>query len=293
MSSPLRNNTSDRGSECDAAGGAGESLALRVYTRAELREIDRASVNDFGVPLLVLIENAATQLARVCCELRPAPPRSALLLCSRGNNGADALALARQLHNLRWNLHILLTHPPETYRDVAAIHLHTARQMNIPISVATPNATPTEVSRLLESLAPRPLIIDGLLGTGLEQPIAADSTVAALVGAINAILATRHHPMILSIDLPSGLDADTGHPLGPASAPAVRADVTVSFVGLKRGFTFPHAHPYLGRVIVAPINAPREIEQRLGTPIHAATFAALVASAERVRREPEAEPRLE
>lgn len=251
-----------------------EPPALRIYTRAELREIDRLAIEHYGIPILVLIENAAFQLALVASELLPAPSRSALIVCSRGNNGADALALARHLHNAGWNLHLLLSHPPEAFRDPAAIHLHTARQMGIPIHVSTAHSAAIDVPHLLASFATPTLIIDALLGTGAERPIESSTSIAALITAINAARTPtstaphtdRPRPIILSIDLPSALDADTGLPLAPEPEPCVRADITVSFLGLKRGFTFPHARPFLGRVIIAPINAPRAIEHQLGTP---------------------------
>ena len=99
------------------------------------------------------------------------------------------------------------------------------------------------------------VVVDAIFGTGLDRAVG--GAAAGWIEWING----QDQP-VLAVDVPSGLDCDTGAPLGYA----VRADRTVTFVGLKRGFLEPAAQPYIGEVVVVDIGAPIELYERLGTP---------------------------
>ena len=112
------------------------------------------------------------------------------------------------------------------------------------------------VDRTVDRFGPPDLVVDALLGTGLASNVR--EPIAGLIGWVNEL--GRKGATVLAVDIPSGLDCDSGEPLGAA----VQADVTVSFVGLKKGFTGLTAQGYIGEVIVADIGAPRELVESLG-----------------------------
>ena len=209
-------------------------------TRAQVRQIDRLAVERYHVPGVVLMENAAIAAANTAAAMLPPGAGAVLILCGGGNNGGDGLAVARHLHNRGYDVRILLTADPEKYIGEAKINWDICQAMKLPFANATPQA-------IVQSGAG--LIVDAIFGTGLTQPPRAPF--ADLVAAVEKTGAP-----VLAIDIPSGLDCDTGRPLGPA---CVRAKRTVTFVAEKTGFGEPEAREYLGEVIVGDIGCPREL----------------------------------
>lgn len=236
-----------------------EPAELLVFTRRGLREVDRLAFEEFGLPTLLLMENAAIHLADVALHLLHDVPRPrVLILCGPGNNGGDGLALARHLHNASVEVLIVLAAEPARYTGDAAANLRVVERMGLPITVAEAAAPGAALARLAAGEGRPDLVVDALLGTGLDQTVR--EPMLSLIRAVNGL----HHEgaLVLAVDLPSGLDADTGDPLGDA----VEADVTVSFVGLKAGFLTLSAQAYVGEVIIADIGAPKELVARFGTP---------------------------
>lgn len=232
-----------------------EGPDLLVFTRGAAREVDRLAAEQYGMPTLLLMENAAIHLADVALHLlQDAESPSALILCGPGNNGGDGLALARHLHNSSVDVRVVLASPRERYTGDAAVNLGIVERMGLPIIAADGGI---DAIAAASGGAGRPeLVVDALVGTGLEQDVR--EPVASLIGLANRL--RQEGSLVLAVDLPSGLNADTGEPLGAA----VHADVTVSFVGLKRGFTNLTAQEYLGEVIIADIGVPRELAERMG-----------------------------
>jgi NAD(P)H-hydrate epimerase len=218
-----------------------------VMSRTQVREVDRIAINDFHVPGIVLMENAARAVVDeafhilVDRRIRKASTET-LILCGGGNNGGDGLAVARLLHNRKVPVRIALTVDPSRYRGDAMINWNIVRAMSLPVSDATP-----DLIRKFDGV-----IIDAIFGTGLSEP--PRDPFPALVQAI-----TSSANPVLAVDVPSGLDCDTGEPLGPA---AVVADRTVTFVARKPGFNNPAAAKYLGEVVVGDIGCPREAIRR-------------------------------
>lgn len=209
-------------------------------TRAQVREIDRRSVEEFHIPGVVLMENAARAAAEVAMEmLGNGPGKKVLILCGGGNNGGDGLAVARHLHNAGCEIQIAMTTDPARYQNEALVNWQITQAMRLlTVQASTVLIETTEAS----------LIIDAIFGTGLENP--PRPPFAELVAALDESTVP-----ILSIDIPSGLDCDTGQPMGPC----VKATSTVTFVAEKAGFAAPEAQPYLGKVTVAGIGCPREL----------------------------------
>lgn len=215
-----------------------------IFTREQVRRIDALAVERYRIPSIVLMENASRGLADVAGRML-GDKRRVLICCGGGNNGGDGLAAARHLHNRGYEATIHLTRPADSYTGDALINLRICRAMKLPMLGAD---TP------LDQLPGADLLLDGLFGTGLTQPVRAPFD--AIIQWMN-----RQPAPILAIDIPSGLDCDTGRPLGIA----VKAAATVSFVGLKLGFLQPDSRDYTGQIHIADIGAPRELLQEIGS----------------------------
>jgi NAD(P)H-hydrate epimerase len=215
-------------------------------TREQVRQVDRLSIEQYHIPGIVLMENAARAVSAAAVQMlaQIGTPR-ALVVCGGGNNGGDGLAVARLLHNAGCDISIALTVDPAGYQVDALINWRIVQAMKLP-------AAALATSHLAEPQ--RLLLIDAIFATGLSQaprdPF--PSTIAMI---------EQSRPAVLAVDLPSGLDCDTGEPLGPA---CIRADRTVSFVAEKAGFANPSSRQYTGLVTVGDIGCPRAaIEQAL------------------------------
>jgi NAD(P)H-hydrate epimerase len=208
-------------------------------SRQQVREIDRRSVQEFKIPGVVLMENAARTASDLAMQLLPQKTGEVLILCGGGNNGGDGLAVARHLHNHRVNLKILLTTDPGKYQAEALVNWQIVQAM----------ALPATMLNLAELSAAHPaLFIDAIFGTGLTQaPRAPFGEIARIVNSLGS--------PVLAIDIPSGLDCDTGRPLGAC----IKATRTITFVAEKIGFAQPAAAEYLGIVTVGDIGCPREL----------------------------------
>jgi NAD(P)H-hydrate epimerase len=213
-------------------------------TRNQVREIDRRAINDFHIPGIVLMENAARAVVDVALTFNA---KDILIICGGGNNGGDGLAVARHLHNRGANVTIALTIDPSKYQGDALINWNITQAMKLP-------TRPFDI-RLLDT--PRPqLIIDAIFGTGLDKP--PRDPFGEIAAAINASKLP-----VLAVDVPSGLDCDTGVPLGAC----IVATHTVTFVAEKVGFANAEAKKYLGRVTISDIGCPHELVDQSFTPI--------------------------
>jgi NAD(P)H-hydrate epimerase len=222
-----------------AGTSAGTVEPVRL-TRAQVREVDRLAIEVYLIPGIVLMENASRAVTAEALALMIdfRIPR-ALILCGGGNNGGDGLAVARHLHNRGVEVAIGLAVDPARYHGDALINWQIVKAMRLPVAEATP-----ELVRASDAL-----IIDAIFGTGLTE--APRNPFPALVQAI-----TECDCPVLAVDLPSGLDCDTGQPFGPAT---IVADRTVTFVAEKAGFANPASRQFSGEVIVGDIGCPREL----------------------------------
>lgn len=216
-----------------------------MFTRRGLRELDRLAAEEFGLPTIVLMENAGRAVAEVVLDaLGKAERPGVLAFIGPGSNGGDGLVAMRHLSNAEVEIKGVLAAAPEAYTGDAAVNLQVVQRMGL------------SVSHMGDAAGERPgVVIDALLGTGLSRPV--EGFAAGLVQEIARL--RQEGARVLSVDIPSGLDADTGGILGCA----VQADVTVSLVGLKLGFAALGAQEYLGEVVVADIGVPRSLLARL------------------------------
>jgi len=215
-------------------------------TRAQVREIDRLASERYLIPSIVLMENAARSATDVASDMLDGECfGQVLILCGGGNNGGDGLAVARHLHNRGADVSIALTTRAEDYKGDALINFNIVRQMQLKIA-------PVEIEEIPKSSAL--LIIDAIFGTGLNRP--PREPFGKIVDAVK-----RSQKPVLAIDVPSGLDCDTGQALGPC----VEATQTITFVAEKVGFENPTARKYLGKVTVGDIGCPRELIEEVQT----------------------------
>lgn len=248
-----------------AAEPPAEGGLVYVLSRAGLRQIDALCVERYGLPTIALMENAAGQVAAVAERMLLERPGPVLVVCGRGNNGGDGLAAARHLHNAGHATAVLLAADPGRFGGDAAAQLLVVGRMGLRVGVTDPADPRAAFGALWRDLPDPVLVIDALLGTGAEGPVLPGSPAAHLIGAIND--ARRLGARVLAVDLPSGMDADTGRGLGPPSDPMVTADATVSMVGWKQGFLSAGAAEALGEVMIADIGCPRELVRRIGRPM--------------------------
>ncbi len=219
---------------------------VRPLTRDEVRELDRIAIEEYGVPAVVLMENAGRACADAAGEmLGAADAARVVVVCGRGNNGGDGFVVARHLANRGCKVEVLLLGCVEAVMErggETAVNLGIVLRTGIHV---TELRSGREAAR---AIADRPggcLLVDALLGTGLSGRVR-----EPFLSAIRAM--NRSPSPVLSVDIPSGLDADTGEPLGAA----VRADRTVTFAASKVGMARPAAARFLGALTVADIGIP-------------------------------------
>ena len=223
------------------------STGTLTFDREGLQALDRRAVEEFGIPTLVLMENAGRAVA-LAVQHAVRPGSRVLIVCGPGNNGGDGLVAARHLHNAGADVMVLLLAPREKFTEAGAIQLKIIDAMNLPVEILTPGHA--EFRDWLVEGSPGDIVVDALFGTGLSRTI--EGLTREVIDAIN-----KCGRRVISIDIPSGLDCDTGQPLGIA----IKAAETVSFCGLKKGFEAGRS--YVGKVIVADIGAPVELLRQL------------------------------
>jgi NAD(P)H-hydrate epimerase len=220
---------------------SGETAAsVFRLSRAQVREVDRIAIEEFHVPGIVLMENASRAVAEVVWNKSiDGRGGKVLILCGGGNNGGDGLAAARHLHNRGADVRIGLLTDPQKYKGDALTNWRIIEAMRLPRDQATPATVRASAADV---------IVDAIFGTGLTEP--PREPFGELVQAI-----AESNVHTIAVDLPSGMDCDTGKLLGHA---CVRAHQTVTFVAEKQGFANPASRSFTGEVIVADIGCPRE-----------------------------------
>jgi NAD(P)H-hydrate epimerase len=227
-------------------------------TRDEVREVDRLAIEELGIPGVVLMENAGLGAAGIALELLgEAPSVPVVIVCGGGNNGGDGWVVARHLDLAGVPVVVATLQPRERARGDAAVMREIVERTGLRI---VPIGTEGELAAARADLGPAALVVDALLGTGFRDTGGADCVRADTRRAIDWISElSASGASVLALDVPSGLDCDTGRP----SASTVRADRTATFVAPKIGFGAPEASPFLGRVEVVSIGAPTSLVQRV------------------------------
>ncbi|MCA9016756.1 MAG: NAD(P)H-hydrate epimerase [Planctomycetaceae bacterium] len=216
---------------------------IERLSRTEVRSVDQRTIEEFGLPGIALMENAGRGVFELLLSLKVKGP---VTICAgKGNNGGDGFVIARHLDNAGIPVQIHLLADPEHLTGDAAINFHVASRMGIPIQ-PDPDLSDPEAFRTF--LSDADWIVDALLGTGVQGAIRPPFTTAIQI--INAAPGKK-----LAVDLPSGLDCDTGLSLGDC----IIAAETATFVAEKKGFVVPESKHFTGTVHVVDIGAPRQI----------------------------------
>ncbi len=215
-------------------------------TAAQMRHWDAAAVAH-GIPECLLMENAAREALRLLQQLQGnLQGKSVLLFMGSGNNGGDAVCLARHLRDVGALPLVLHTKPLSAYKGVTKQHLRMAQTCGVPLRPLT--------ERALKSLAPASIVVDGLLGTGFEGSLR-----PSFIQYIKAINDFASQAFILALDIPSGCEAHSGLP-NPSSPMAVHAHATLCFAAAKPGLVLPEAKPYTGQIFVRNIGMPHVVQ---------------------------------
>jgi NAD(P)H-hydrate epimerase len=217
-----------------------------VLTVAQMREADHRAIEEFGIPGVVLMENAGRGAAELAEEmLAGGGGRRVLVLAGRGNNGGDGFVVARHLHNASVDVRVRVLAGLDDIRGDARVNLDVIRRMGLDLSTLR---LPGEEKALAAELENCDLVIDAMLGTGTTGDIRDPFRTA--IDLVN-----RSGLPVLAVDVPSGLDADTGDPLGTC----LIATRTATFAAVKAGMNNPSAARYLGILTVIDIGLPREL----------------------------------
>ena len=228
----------------------------QAITREQSRRVDELASSELGIPGIVLMENAGINAASVVLDTIDSHFHIAMteahicVLCGGGNNGGDGYVIARHLHNWGAGVTIHTVKDPDSLDGDALTNCRICQAMGMAIErIDSDGSLRSAAGAWNRSHA----LIDALLGTGFSGRVRDD--LARVIEACNGV----DGPMVFAVDVPSGLDCDTGEP----SPLAVRADVTVTFVERKVGFDRPGAAEHLGRVVVADIGVPPALVERV------------------------------
>lgn len=220
---------------------------MKYLTVKEMQELDRKTIREYGIPALILMENAGRAVADEAIKmLQNTKNASVSILCGQGNNGGDGLVAARHLFNNGIKVKIFylgdIKNALTKSKRETKVNLNIILKMKIPIE----EIKQLDLSDLIPHFKHSNLIIDAIFGIGLTRLI--EGQLKHLIEAVNQL-----DVPVIAIDVPSGIDCDNGIPLDIA----IHATKTVTFGAPKIGFDKRSAKKYLGRLVVADISVPR------------------------------------
>lgn len=223
---------------------------MRILTAEQMARVDRAAVEELGVPSMVLMENAALGLAEAVATSFPEASTVAIY-CGPGNNGGDGLALARHLAVRGYRVRCFLAFAGKGTRGDAATQLEICRRMGEGLVPLPEIGAEGPLDEAVDAAWRADLVVDALFGTGLSRPL--EGRFAELVEGLNGV--TTHR---LAVDLPSGLNGSRTEPFGPH----LSADVTVTFGAPKPAQVFSPTAEAVGTLVVADLGVPRWLMDR-------------------------------
>jgi ADP-dependent NAD(P)H-hydrate dehydratase / NAD(P)H-hydrate epimerase len=226
---------------------------MKILTAAETREVDRLTTERAGTPSLALMENAGRSVAEfIRSQLPSFARRKVVVLCGKGNNGGDGFVVARHLLEMGAKPVVYFFASPQEAKGEAATNLSLWKESGGKF-IALPDAAALASASL--DFSKRAIIVDALLGTGVRGSV--EGLLRSVIERINARPASVS---VISVDIPSGLNADAGEVCGVA----VRADRTVTFTAPKLGFFYGAAADYQGQLVVREIGSPPELIEEVG-----------------------------
>lgn len=257
-----------------------------VLDRATARSIDSITIEKFGLPGVILMENAGRNSAEYLLSLRNAIDARdrdpVAICCGKGNNGGDGYVMARYLDNYGIPVKVLLFVDKSKIAQDALTHFRVMQNAGIEV-IELYQDNKFDIQTMRRELGDVKWIIDGLFGTGLKGEL--KGPYAEIIFEINSFAASSADSKIFAIDIPSGLDCDSGEPIARitrldntlidnnrvqninfdfvADNFAIRADYTATFIGMKKGFLNAAAEKWLGQVKVIDIGIPKKALETL------------------------------
>jgi NAD(P)H-hydrate epimerase len=220
----------------------------KALKRDEIREIDRKAIEEYGIPGLILMENAGRNVVEEILKMLIDPLKAEVaIFCGKGNNGGDGFVIARHLYNRGVNISVYLTTKVSGVLadSDAGTNLKILLNMNINIKELQNLQDIEEIGKELQGCD---IIVDAIFGTGLSGEVR--EPVNSLIRKIN-----ETNIPVISVDIPSGLNCDEGIALGTA----IKATKTVTFVSPKAGFFKGNGGKFIGELIVTDISVPKEL----------------------------------
>ncbi len=235
---------------------------MKLATSSQMQKLDAAAIDTVGIPGIVLMENAGKGTVDALeHSFGPVQGKTVLCFIGPGNNGGDGLVIARHVMQRKGLPYLIYLIEPEKLKNDARINANICINLHIPHTVFTDN---DEISQLEQQIAglhfshPVHSLVDSLFGTGLRRP--PEGRFARIISCINS-LANRKKWPVIAVDIPSGLSADTGEPLGCA----VRADLSVTY-GLAKPGHFLHGGATAGKVEIVDIGIPQQVIDNASLP---------------------------
>ncbi len=227
-------------------------MSSLTLTRLQVRDVDRRAIEDYGLPGLVLMENAGRGAVDVLCRWGCCGP---VVICAgKGNNGGDGFVIARHLAIRGIEAHVVLCCAGDQLHGDAAINYRVLQRAGLAGHTLGTDLTADELTGLLASAD---WIVDALLGTGSQGVVR-----EPYCGVIELI--NQSGASVLAVDLPSGMDCDTGEQCGVC----IQATVTATFVARKPGFDAAGASSLTGAVEVVEIGVPPRLVDEVSAAIH-------------------------
>jgi len=230
----------------------------KILTAGEMSEVDKRTSEEYGIPSIILMENAAHATARIITEKLGGSVRdkSFLVLCGKGNNGGDGAAIARILWMTGAKLQVYLFGRARETAGDARINFDALKDLSLQNKVEnSPEFYESEgLDGLLDGLNGFDVVVDAVFGTGLTSPVR-EPFASDFEKITSGLSKCENVPFKVSVDLPSGLDSDHYFKIGKC----LKADLTVTFSAPKMANVFPPASNLNGELHVVPIGSPREL----------------------------------
>ncbi|MCR4437152.1 MAG: NAD(P)H-hydrate dehydratase [Clostridiales bacterium] len=224
---------------------------MKVVTPEQMNEIDRRTIQEAGIPGIVLMENAALSVTgEIIKELGPVPGKKIAVFAGKGNNGGDAFAVARHLYNRGAEVRVFLLGRKEAVAGDARVNLDILERLGQEVVELLEKE---QMDRVFFEIAAAHLLVDGIFGTGLRGEVT--GLAREIIEAIN-----RSGKPVISVDIPSGVSGETGKILGAC----VKAKKTVTFSLPKAGLVVHPGCEYAGELVVSDISIPSKVVDSLG-----------------------------
>lgn len=235
-------------------------LLMHLAFAAQMRELDRQTIEEIGIPGMVLMENAGRATVDLMQQTwGPVAGKTVCIFAGPGNNGGDGLVIARTVHGLGGFPFVFFLVDPEQLRGDAALNCAILKRLLLPSQVVDSTEkvlSLVDTALTLHRMHPMHSLVDAVFGTGLERAVRGHFL--DVINCIN-ILRDQQHLPVVAVDIPSGLNSDTGAILGGS----VRADLTVTY-GLPKPGQYHHGGPGIGRLKRVDIGIPTKIVAKAG-----------------------------